>query len=187
MADLVTKTPHPWPGPFDWLGHPVDQLRLHILERSRLDVGILEVPEASNRGERIDTYLRRAFVPESLIAAGKGYWCAAAVGAWFIDGGAKVPKDYASCDAWLPFLVACELRTLATVAKPGDAVLYGKIFPNGTMDAHHIGLVWRTAPTLLSCEGNRGLAGTPTNNGVAVDVHTITRPDVLGIVRPVAR
>lgn len=186
MAEMRVFPKHPWPGPFGWLGPKPDQLRLAILERSRLDVGILEVPAASNRGDRIDVYLRRAGVPESVIVAGRGYWCAAAVGAWFIDAGARVPKDYAACDSWIPFMQPCELRTLAKVGRPGDAVLYGKIRPDGTLDAVHIGVLWRMEPTILSCEGNRGLSGTPTNNGIAVDVHAVTRQDVIGVVRPVA-
>lgn len=172
-----------WPGPFDWLGRDPDQLRLVILERSRLDVGILET--APNRGERIDAYLRRAHVPESLIEAGKGYWCAAAVGAWFIDAGAKAPRDYASCDAWLPAMVRCSAADLGKVALPGDAILYGVRRADGTLDAQHIGLIWRLEPIVLTCEGNRGLGAKVTNNGVAVDVHAMTRADVLGIVRPV--
>lgn len=176
---MLARKAEAWPGPFDWLPKGVDQLRLSILERSRLDVGILEDPPASNRGERIDRYLRRAYVPESLIEAGKGYWCAAWVGAMWVDAGAKVPRDYASCDAWLPYLVKCSLAELPKVGQPGDAVLYG--VPG---DAKHIGILWRLSPSVLSIEGNRGLAGGKTNNGIAVDVDLVTRADVLGVIRP---
>lgn len=182
---LVKRKAEPWPGPFDWLPSGFDQLRLSILERSRMDVGILEVPAASNRGDRIDAYLRRAHVPEELIVAGKGFWCAAWVGCMWIDAGALVPRDFGSCDAWLPFMAPASLNTLRTIGKPGDAVLYGKRRADGSLDAVHIGILWRLEPTVLSCEGNRGLSGTPTNNGIAVDVHSVTRGDVLGVVRPV--
>lgn len=177
---LIARKPEPWPGPFDWLPNGLDQLRLMILERSRLDVGILEEPHASNRGPRIDKYLRRAHVPEALIEAGRGYWCAAWAGAMWIDAGAKVPRDYGACDAWLPFMVPCTRATLATVGQPGDAVLYG--VPG---DAKHIGILWRLAPEILTIEGNRGLGGGTTNNGVAVGVDGVRRTDVLGVVRPV--
>lgn len=183
---LVSRPVQPWPHAFDWLGPEVDPLRRRILARSHLDIGILEVPKGSNRGVRIDTYLRRARVPEALIEAGKGYWCAAWAGAVFIDAGAKIPADYGSCDAWLPYLVPCPLAELPTVGQPGDAVLYGKRRPDGTLDAQHIGILWRLDPQVLSCEGNRGLGATPTNNGTAVDVDEVTRADVLGVVRPVA-
>lgn len=186
MSALVSRKKEPWPGPFDWLPPGFDQLRLAILERSRLDVGILEVPPASNRGARIDQYLRRAHVPEGLIAAGKGYWCAAWVGAMWIDAGAQVPKDYGACDAWVPHMRETTLGALPQVALPGDAVLYGKPRADGTLDAVHIGILWRLEPTVLSIEGNRGLGAAVTNNGVAVDVHAVTRADVIGIVRPVA-
>jgi hypothetical protein len=177
---MLARKAHPLPEAFGWLPAGTDQLRRRILMRSLLDVGILEEPRASNRGPRIDAYLRRAFTPEPIIEAGKGYWCAAAVGAWWMDAGAKVPRDHGSCDAWLPYLVPCTLATLATLGQPGDAVLYGK--PG---DAVHIGILWRLSPQILSCEGNRGLGATSTNNGTAVDVHEVTRGDVLGVVRPI--
>lgn len=175
---LVSRPKAPWPSAFRWIPPTIDPLRVTILERARLDLGILET--APNRGREIDEYLRRAFVPESLITAGKGYWCAAWVGCIWIDAGAKVPKDFGSCDAWLPYLVPCTLAELPGVAQPGDAVLYGV-----AGDAKHIGIVVRTAPLVLSIEGNRGLAGGKTNNGVAVDCDLLTRADVLGVVRPV--
>lgn len=168
----------PWPRPFPWLGDAPDQLRLAILERSRADVGILE--DGANRGPEIDAYLKRAGVPPSVIEAGKGYWCAAWAGAMFADAGALVPKNYAACDSWLPYMEKCTAAELATVAKPGDAVLYG--VPG---DAQHIGIVWRVSPLVLTIEGNRGLGGSGTNNGIAVDVDGVKRKDVLGVVRPV--
>ena len=174
---MIARKPELYPSPFDWLGASPDQLRLAILERSRLDVGILET--APNRGERIDRYLRRASVPESIIAAGKGYWCAAWAGCMWIDGGAKTPRDFGACDAWLPYLIPCDRASLASIAQPGDAVLYG--VPG---DARHIGIVWRVTPEVLTIEGNRGLGGSATNNGVAVDVDGVKRSDVLGVVRP---
>jgi hypothetical protein len=174
---MIARKAEAFPSPFDWLGPNVDQLRLMILERSRMDVGILET--APNRGDRIDRYLRRAFVPEEIIAAGKGYWCAAWAGCMWIDAGAKVPKDFGACDAWLPYLIKCTRAELPSVAQPGDAVLYG--VPG---DAKHIGIVWRVSPEVLTIEGNRGLGGSSTNNGVAVDVDGVKRTDVLGIVRP---
>ena len=171
----------PWPGPFDWLPTGFDSLRLMILERSRMDVGILEEPHNSNRGPRIDRYLRRAHVPEELITTGRGWWCAAWVGCMWIDAGAKVPRDFGACDAWLPYMIPATLETLPTVARPGDAVLFG--VPG---DAKHIEIVWRLAPVVLTIGGNKGLGAAVTNNGVAVDVHALTRRDVLGVVRPLS-
>lgn len=146
-----------------------------IIRRALDDVGIVESPVGSNRGPRIDEYLRRANVPESLIRAWKGWWCAAAVGAWWADCGASVPRDYASCDAWLPFLMTDGKRAQP---QPGDAILYGL-----RDNAHHIGVVARVIPMMLTIEGNRAFAGT-TNNGVAVDIHPPQRKDILGYIRP---
>ena len=51
------------------------------------------------------------------------------------------------------------------------------------MDAHHIGVVVRLDPMVLTIEGNRGFAGS-TNNGVAVDIGPMLRRDVLGYFHP---
>jgi hypothetical protein len=176
---LMKRPAAEWPQLFGWLPRPVDPLRSRILSRAHADWGMIET--SPNRGPEIDAYLRRFHVPESLIEAGKGYWCAAWVASIWADAGAKVPRDAASCDAWLPFLVPCTAATIATVAQPGDAVLYGV-----AGDAKHIGLVVRTAPVVLTVEGNRGLSGSATNNGVAVHTDQLTRKDVLGVVRPVS-
>lgn len=174
----------PWPSPFAWLPSTTEQLRRTILERTRFDLGILETPLASNRGPEIDRYLRRAHVPEELILAGKGWWCAAWAGCMWIDAGARVPADFGRCDAWLPYLEPCTAKELPARMLPGDVVLLGLV-KNGVPDAHHIAIGVRAAPLVLTIEGNRGFAGT-TNNGIAVDIGPLTRTDVLGLVRPVA-
>lgn len=177
---MVKRQPHAWPSPYRWMpvaDTPDAQLRLAILERARMDWCILE--EKPNRGPEIDVYLRRAHVPESLISAGKGNWCGAIVGAWWVDAGSRVPGDYANCDKWLPYLVPCTRDELATVGRAGDAVLFG--VPG---DARHIEVLVRTAPYVLSTGGNRGLSGLNTNNGVAMHTDRVTRNDVLGVVRP---
>jgi hypothetical protein len=145
----------------------------NIVERAFRDVGILEVPLGSNRGVRIDEYLRRAGVPESLITSGKGWWCAAWAGAMFADAGAKVPRDYASCDSWLPFVQPEPMI--------GAAILYGV-----RGNAHHIGIVVRLDTDVLTIEGNRAFAGTASNNGVAVELGPLARRDVLGYIHPQA-
>lgn len=169
---LVARPPKPWPAPYAWAtGAP--ELGLKIIQRAWVDIGMLETPLGSNRGAQIDVYLRRAGVPESLITTGKGWWCAAWVGCVWMDAGAKVPNDFASCDAWLPYL-----ESKGYAPKVGDALLYGV-----KGDAHHIGIVARLDPMVLTIEGNRGFAGT-TNNGVAVDIAPPMRRDILGYVRP---
>lgn len=161
-----------WPNLAGWLvpGENCSTLGYAIVQRAFDDIGILEVPLASNRGVRIERYLRRAGVPEDVIAAGKGWWCAAFVGAVFVDCGVPVPSGYASCDAWLPYV--------EPEPAVGHAVLYGV-----RGDAHHIGIVVRLEPMVLTIEGNRAFAGT-TNNGVACDLGPMLRSDILGYVNP---
>jgi hypothetical protein len=178
MARLIKTTALEWPAEAGWLVPPPSPeanctaLQYAVILRAMKDVGILEVPLGSNRGVRIERYLRRANVPESLIRTGKGWWCAAEVGAVFLDCGIPVPADYASVDSWLPYLA--QTRTI------GSAVVYGV-----RGDGHHIGIIARLSPMVLTIEGNRGFAGT-TNNGVACDIGPMQRKDILGYISPEA-
>lgn len=60
-----------------------------------------------------------------------------------------------------------------------SAIIYG--VPG---DGRHIGLITRLDPIKLSREGNRGYAGSGTNNGICVDQAPVTRRDILGYVPP---
>jgi hypothetical protein len=174
MAELIRLNPLAPPEKWDrvagWLvpGDNCTELEYRIVVRSAIDDGTLENPLGSNRGLRIEKWLRAAHVPESLISTGKGWWCAAWVGAVFRDAGARVPRDYASVDAWLPFL--------QKTPRPGSAIVYGV-----RGDGHHIGIVTRLSPLMLTREGNRAFGGI-SNNGVAVDQGPMNRKDVLGYV-----
>lgn len=170
---LVTRGQDPWPESAT-LGAVTDPLRRRILERALLDVGVMEFPPNSNRGERIDRWLRRAHVPEELITSGRGWYCGCVAGAWWIDAGAKVPRDYGNCDAWLPFI-----QPNGYSPRPGDMVLYGQ-----RTNAKHIGLVVVTVP-FVTIEGNRALDGK-SNNGVGVLMAPSFRNDVIGFVAPQA-
>lgn len=171
MAIMVARKRHPDPRVAGWLDDTNStEFTRRIITRAFLDIGTQETPAGSNRGKRIDTWLRRANVPESMILGGKGWWCAAWLGAVWTDAGALVPRDYAAVDAWLPFL--------ETEMRHGSAIVYG-VRGNG----HHIGLIARLGPVLETIEGNRAFAGT-TNNGVAVDIGPPTRRDILGYVHP---
>jgi len=168
----------PFPVPASWLPATTPDANARVTRRALAYCGILEVPAASNRGVEIDRWLRWANVPESLITAGRGWWCAAFVGGVLREEGLAAPLDYASTDAWIPYLAP------GHVAEAGDIVLYG-LKKNGKPDAHHIGLVVRRTPQMLTVEGNRAFAGT-SNNGVAVDVGPMQRTDVLGYI-PLAK
>lgn len=169
-----------WPRALGWLvpGENCTDLQYKICQRAWCDLGILEVPNASNRGTRIDRYTLRAGLKPPQ------YWCAILVGAVFADCGVPVPEEYPSTDMWLPFMREGGAKAAFEV---GDAVLYGT-----KKDAKHIGIVVRV-PELqlrqkytLTVEGNRGFAGTDTNDGLGVGLGPITRKDILGYVSPAA-
>ncbi len=173
---LIAMPAEPWPREAGWLvpGENCTELGYRIVLRALKDVGIVESPLGSNRGVRIDRLTRRAGLEPPQ------WWCAIWAGAVFADAGAKVPGGYALTDTWLPYLT----RTPAI----GAAILYGvrrkgPVRPD--MDAHHIGIVVRLDPLMLTVEGNRGYAGA-TNNGVAVDIGPVVRRDILGYVHSAA-
>lgn len=166
-----------------WLvpGENCTALGYAVCERALKDVGILEVPLGSNRGERIDRYAKAAGSPLA------SWWCAIAAGRWLIDVGSLVPDGYAATNAWLPFI-----RRRDQGAKPevGDVVIYGTYDKGPVVSwgyAHHAGVIVRV-PTkgqdlTLTIEGNRAFAGS-TNNGVAVDLGPMLRTDILGYYSP---
>lgn len=187
---LVKIPAHPAPRSLGWLvpGYNCTQLGYDILQRAMLDVGILEVPNGSNRGKRLDGYAKRAGFPPPADPKKAGpYWCAIWAGCVLADCGCLVPANFAGTDYWLPYLVK------DGKPEPGDCVLYGVRKAGPVVqwgDAHHIGIMARIAePSLgqmlhLTIEGNRSYAGTASNNGVAVDIGPMMRQDILGYFRP---
>lgn len=183
---LVRLPAEKHPRELGWLvpGYNCTELGYRICQRALLDVGILEVPNGSNRGGRIDRMTKRAGLPMGQ------WWCAIWAGAVFADCGALVPTGYPLTDNWLPFLREGGAKAKA---QPGDAVLYG-LKKKGPVvkwgDAHHIGIVVRLPEPklgqhlLLTIEGNRSFAGTSSNNGIAVDIGPMVRSDVLGYFAP---
>jgi hypothetical protein len=171
---LIVKPPSVWPPLAAWLrpDNSTD-LQRRIVQRALHDDGILETPLGSNRSPYLDHLCTWAGSPLG------SYWCAIWVGRMFADAGAKIPQGFPSCDAWLPWLVP--LNSVTPQERVGAAVLYG--VPG---DAKHIGIISRVHPGItLTIEGNRGYAGSSTNNGVAVDQAPLGRKDILGIVLPV--
>lgn len=164
--------PQPEPRLAPWLTDATSGARAAVIRRALAYCGVQETPRGSNRGEHIDRWLRWAGVPEALILKGQGWWCAAFVGGVLRESGLAVPLDYASCDAWLPWMTKPKSAGPAL----GDIVLYG--VPG---DARHIGLVVTVDPDPLTVEGNRAFGGM-SNNGVAVDIGPLARPDILGYV-----
>lgn len=170
--------PEAWPADAGWLTTDTPALSRAIVHRALKDIGIEEVPVASNRGVRIDRMTKRAGLQPPQ------YWCAIWVGCVWGDAGSLVPLAFPSCDAWLP-----HIEQPSYAPSIGDAILYGlrkgQTWEARTRwDAHHIGIVARIAPAMRSIEGNRSWAGTQSNNGQAVDLGPIMRRDILGYVRP---
>lgn len=190
LITIPAATP---PRKFGWLvpGENCTQLAYDLLMRADRDIGILEVPNGSNRGTRIDAMALRAGYPPPKDQKKAGpYWCAIAAGCWAADVGLKVPANFAGTDYWLPYVK--EGRSAAR-PEPGDFVIYGLRRKGPVVewgDAHHIGIIARVAePAIgqmvhLTIEGNRSLAGTASNNGIAVDIGPMTRRDILGYVSP---
>lgn len=188
MTKLITMPAEAWPRELGWLvpGDNCTELGYRICQRALRDVGILEVPNGSNRGGRIDKMTLRAGLKPPV------WWCAVEVGAVFLDCGCRVPEGYPLTDSWLPFVR--EGRDKAK-PQPGDAVIYG-LKKKGPVvswgDGHHIGIIVRVPEpergqrVTLTIEGNRSLAGTSSNNGIAVDIGPMVRSDILGYVDPEA-
>lgn len=180
MGKLYTMTAKDWPRDLGWLvpGENCTALGYRVCQRALRDLGILEVPRASNRGTRIDAMTRRAGLEPPV------WWCAVWAGIVFADAGAQVPQGFPLTDEWLPHVTqkpSVGAAILYGLKKAGPVVSWG--------NAHHIGIVVRLPepgqPLMLSIEGNRGYAGT-TNDGVAVDIGPVLRTDILGYVAPVA-
>jgi hypothetical protein len=168
-----------------------------IVLRALQDDGVLEYDPTTgqfgaNRSPYLDELCRWAGVPLG------SYWCAIWVGRVFADNSVKIPGAFPACDAWMPYLV--DPKSLTAAQRVGCAILYGKRGTGGVLpdfqamkrngwDAKHIGIVtqWIRSPIdfVLTTEGNRGYAGSETNNGVAVDTAPLTRKDVLGLIQPV--
>ena len=164
-APRLRRVPAPlgWPGAAPWLDEANStDLERRVAWRALQDVGLLEDPVGSNRGRRIDAMARRGGSPLG------SYWCALWVGEVLADCGLGVPPGYGSCDAWRPWAVPGLPREQVAV------VLYGT-----ETDYQHIGLQVRRAPIRLTVEGNRGLKGSGTRNGVAVDLDAIARDDLV--------
>lgn len=159
--------PAPFPVIGSWIELPPESPALRVVRRAVAYCGIHEL--RPNRGEHIDRWNRWANVPESLIEAGKGYWCASFAGGVLREEGLCPPQDYGSCDAWLPYIAK------GAKPRPGDLICYGK-----PKDLVHIGLVVCDQP-LLTVEGNRSWGWGPVNNGWAVDIGPPARHDVVGV------
>jgi hypothetical protein len=167
-----------------WLvpGENCTELGYRIVERAWRDIGIMEVPEGSNRGIRIDRYTKASGLTPPQ------WWCAIFAGRVLIDCGSLVPISYPGTDYWLPHV---ERKDQGARPQIGDVVIYGTWKAGPVVkwgNAHHAGIIVRLPepgqPRTYTVEGNRAFAGTTSNNGLAVDFGPMIRTDVLGYFRP---
>lgn len=168
---MPIEKPQAWPSFAGWLAPELPPLNKAIIFRAMADLGICENPPSSNRSGRIDEYNARAGAPDG------SYWCASFSTACYVDAGADVPLSArASCDT----IMAWAKKNGTWHAKPieGALVLYGT-----PADAHHIGIVIRLTPYLLSIEGNTAYGGFSVN-GEAVLVKKVDTTRVVGYVHP---
>jgi hypothetical protein len=144
-----------------------------IVEGAIESIGCCEEPLGSNRGPQVDEWNRAAGVPVG------SFWCASWAGAIWRAAGVSLPGFPARVEAWREWAV--RNGTWRQHPEAGDAVIYGTTFR-----ASHIGIVIRTAPAVLSIEGNTTIEGaTFERNGTAVALKLVTGNDpVLGFVRP---
>jgi hypothetical protein len=158
-----------------WLSDEVPHLNRLIVMRALCDLGICETPEGSNRGGRIDGYNRRAGAPLG------SYGCASWATAVWVDCRATVPPtSRASCDVVMAWAQR-EGQWSRRAPVVGAFVLYGT-----EADASHIGILIRTAPYLISIEGNAAWGGH-SRNGEAVVCRRVDLARVVGFVHPVLR
>ncbi len=158
--------------PCRWLPATVSRQAEIVVREACAALGTLEDPPGTNRGPEIDEWNRRAGVPVG------SYWCAAFAGEMWRRAGVEPPPGYAACDRLMAWGRATG-RWTEHVPTLGALVLYG--VPG---DARHVGIVVRTAPLVLSVEGNTTVEGSRLErNGTAVALKLVTADDpVLGYV-----
>lgn len=156
--------------PGNWLPGPslLSPSRLAIARWCLRHIGVYETepPIKSHRGPDIDNWNANCGAPLGSL------WCAAfAVAAW--QSGGVTPLGNGACASWYRNAVA--QRRLTANPEIGDVVLY--CFDD-TGVAHHCGVVVRTAPQVLTVEGDTDDGGAP--NGVGVFLRDRKGSGVLG-------
>jgi hypothetical protein len=151
---------------------PVPPLLAAALDAARGQVGVLEVPPGSNRGPRVDEYLRAA----GLDPAGGSYaWCAAFVYWCFGKGAAAtgranpLPKTAGALALWRRAGAAGARQISASEAKATPSLVRpGQIFVLATGGGFgHVGLVESVAAGVLTTiEGNTNDGGSREGVGV---------------------
>lgn len=143
------------------------ELVTRALELAVADLGITEQPHGSNRGERVDEYLRSVGLdPE----AGAYPWCAAFV-SFHIQAAANelswplTFKRSASCQRMV------ELNYRVALAAPIDGCVFVHLNPDHT---GHTGFVTEARPdgSIATLEGNSDAQGSRTGGSVVRNIRS---------------
>lgn len=144
-----------------WLTPPLaDPLSADIVRRARDWIGECEEPPSSNRGPMVDAWNRARGAPLG------SYWCASFATSVWADCGAEtagVGVD-PSCESLRQWCI----RTGRYAATPSlGALIFYRTKPSEAV-SHHVGLVARVTPYLVTIEGNASWGGDFTGNGECV-------------------
>ena len=150
------------------------------LAYARRQLGVREDAGRPNRGKAIDKWNVATGIPPGPNA----FWCGAFVNACLI--GAGFPPDHV-----LAYCPAIEDRAQQgrdgwswhAKPKPGDLALFTHRYPDGRLDAGHVGIVERVeGNAIVTIEGNTS-PNTTSNNGIGVFRRRRPLP-VRGFARP---
>jgi hypothetical protein len=138
---------------------PVGSVGARIVRLARKEIGVLEHPPGSNRGQRVEQYQASTTYP------GTGWPYCAAFCRWVLDAAGVTWIDYrgASCpnlESWARS--AGRWRSASTTPKPGWLVLFDW---GGDGVSDHVGIV--EVPRKSSVEANttRGAGGNQSDGG----------------------
>ena len=146
---------------------------IRAVEIALSDIGIVETPNESNSGPRINQMLNNVGCRPG------NFWCAAATSTWWLEAGITDFKS-ASCSAWLNW--AKQNGRFSATPVVGSLVLFHFGREPG---ADHIGIVAKidSNGTITTIEGNTSKKGQNSNVG-GVFQKVAKKSTILGFVLP---
>jgi hypothetical protein len=146
---------------------------IRAVEIALRDIGIVETPNESNSGPRINQMLNNVGCRPG------NFWCAAATSTWWLEAGITDFKS-ASCSAWLNW--AKQNGRFSATPVVGSLILFHFGRKPG---ADHIGIVAKidSNGTITTIEGNTSKKGQNSNGG-GVFQNVAKKSTILGFVLP---
>jgi hypothetical protein len=146
---------------------------IRAVEIALRDIGIVETPNESNSGPRINQMLNNVGCRPG------NFWCAAATSTWWLEAGITDFKS-ASCSAWLNW--AKQNGRFSATPVVGSLILFHFGRKPG---ADHIGIVAKidSNGTITTIEGNTSKKGQNSNGG-GVFQKVAKKSTILGFVLP---